>query len=718
MVDKQTNFSKTRCFIKIINLTASICFVITPILRIMYRGFPAFETINDHVNPHYYLSNPLPFKPPRNVKRQWYALAKQVPIVQQGGLHKLICSKVAICNPDEGLYSTIRQMEVFRSVQEVVVLQKFQDPIPFMGVVRGPNWYILGIRIYCLALEKGNLLTWEWLRLNARHVDWLKKARPLFSVDCGIYLPMWSTLLRLAFNYLSFVTLAFYVFLRFNIGCLEWVFTNGISAPKEIAGYFFIPIGILLDRTKNILYPITKDTVKIIGSRYYEFIKESFPIVIDCAKVGRSDLYTLNNKILPILQKEAVRCVLRTNLILLSSLVSKTKIVNLLCLLKIRNTSSFNLLRDVLIKMVSETAIFVNTPILIEFLSPRIKILMKYVKASNITLTDLYTPINKKSIRRRNLRLVQQSKLVLKPLKRSVSIVNGFLILSEGKKLRRVIKFLKLKKIENGVRKFVKIKRPIIKQFIEIKTPILVNGFNENNQILINFLRKTPVIRMRTSYRDLTDPGIVDIVGSKMQLNLNIANWIRKETLILVDFLKTKTKSLLPLIILDIPVITQFIILDTPGALEFIKVELPGIGDLSIEKTDFRIVHEFLQKNIQVIGGLLCTINVLPLKFVDFSVKTLLRSYLLILLAESYLVIGDRSPLILILNIMFNNRLLFKTTIRLIDIGCELIIMWIVWFYLFPWMLCMFEEVIVIIFILLIRFDTDLRSYSYGTYYI
>ena len=172
------------------------------------------------------------------------------------------------------------------------------------------------------------------------------------------------------------------------------------------------------------------------------------------------------------------------------------------------------------------------------------------------------------------------------------------------------------------------------------------------------------------------------------------------------------------MIILDIPVITQFIILDTPGALEFKKVELPGIGDLSIEKTDFRIVHEFLQKNIQVIGGLLCTINVFPLKFVDFSVKTLLRSYLLILLAESYLVIGDRSPLILILNIMFNNRLLFKTTIRLIDIGCELIIMWIVWFYLFPWMLCMFEEVIVIIFILLIRFDTDLRSYSYGTYYI
>ena len=157
---------------------------------------------------------------------------------------------------------------------------------------------------------------------------------------------------------------------------------------------------------------------------------------------------------------------------------------------------------------------------------------------------------------------------------------------------------------------FVKIKTPIVKQFVEIKTPILVNYFNDSSQVFISFLRKTPIIRARSRPKDFTEVGIVDIVASKMQLDLNITNLIIKETLTLVEFLKAKMKLVLQSIILDIPTITQFIILDTPTTLEFIKVKLPGITDLLTEKTNFRLIHEFLQKNIQILGILLATIKV------------------------------------------------------------------------------------------------------------
>ena len=701
MVDKKTNFSKTRCCIRIINLTASICFVITPILRVMYRGFPAFETINDHLDVRDYISNPLPIKPPKNVKRQIYTVAKQVPAFQQGVLHKIISSEVTlICIPEDGLYTALRKMEVFKIVQEAVVLQKFQDPIPIMGILKGPNWYILGMRIYCLALEKGNLITWEWLRLNARYVDFLKKARPVFSVDCGFYLPMWSNLLRGTFNYLSFLALTAYVCLRHNLDCMEWLLTKNMSGTKEITSYFLTPIEIFLDRTKNFRpspFPIIKDTVKIIGSKYHEFIKEGSPIVIDCGRIGLLDLYTLNNKILPIVQKEVVFWIniltkiglnqsLKANLILLNYLFSQTTIINLLSALT----------KPLITEIKIVTPLLAELPTVIEFINPKLKILGKYIKTSNITLTDLYTPINKKSIHIRNRILIQQSQLVIKYLKHNLSSISVFL--SKEKKLKLVTKylkkntkiisyFLKVKKTKNRVVEFVKIKTPVVKQFVEIKTPILVNYFNDSSQIFISFLRKTPIIRARSRPRDFTEVGIVDIVASKMQLDLNITNLIIKETLTLVEFLKAKMKLVLQLIILDIPTITQFLIIDTPTTLEFIKVKLPGITDLLTEKTNFRLVHEFLQKNIQTLGILLSTIKVFSLKRV---VKILLRPYLLILLAEIYLILDDRSPLILILNIIFNRKMSIRflsigirIAVRLIDVGCELAIMWM---HLFPGM--------------------------------
>ena len=216
MVEKQKKFSKTRCCIRIINLTASICFVITPILRIMYKGFPAFETIDDNLNVFDFLSHPLPLESPKNIRRQVYMVVKQVPTFQKAILHKIITSKVTLmCVPDEGLYSMIKRMEIFKTVQDVVVLHKFQNPIPVMGVLKGPNWYILIMRVYCLALEKGNLLTREWFILNARYVVWLEQARPVFSIDCGLYVPIWSDLLKGLFNYLSFLTLTSYVILIF-----------------------------------------------------------------------------------------------------------------------------------------------------------------------------------------------------------------------------------------------------------------------------------------------------------------------------------------------------------------------------------------------------------------------------------------------------------------------------------------------------------------------
>ena len=701
MVDKKTNFSKTRCCIRIINLTASICFVITPILRVMYRGFPAFETINDHLDVRDYISNPLPIKPPKNVKRQIYTVAKQVPAFQQGVLHKIISSEVTlICIPEDGLYTALRKMEVFKIVQEAVVLQKFQDPIPIMGILKGPNWYILGMRIYCLALEKGNLITWEWLRLNARYVDFLKKARPVFSVDCGFYLPMWSNLLRGTFNYLSFLALTAYVCLRHNLDCMEWLLTKNMSGTKEITSYFLTPIEIFLDRTKNFRpspFPIIKDTVKIIGSKYHEFIKEGSPIVIDCGRIGLLDLHTLNNKILPIVQKEVVFWIniltkiglnqsLKANLILLNYLFSQTTIINLLSALT----------KPLITEIKIVTPLLAELPTVIEFINPKLKILGKYIKTSNITLTDLYTPINKKSIHIRNRILIQQSQLVIKYLKHNLSSISVFL--SKEKKLKLVTKylkkntkiisyFLKVKKTKNRVVEFVKIKTPVVKQFVEIKTPILVNYFNDSSQIFISFLRKTPIIRARSRPRDFTEVGIVDIVASKMQLDLNITNLIIKETLTLVEFLKAKMKLVLQLIILDIPTITQFLIIDTPTTLEFMKVKLPGITDLLTEKTNFRLVHEFLQKNIQTLGILLSTIKVFSLKRV---VKILLRPYLLILLAEIYLILDDRSPLILILNIIFNRKMSIRflsigirIAVRLIDVGCELAIMWM---HLFPGM--------------------------------
>ena len=96
MVEKQKKFSKTRCCIRIINLTASICFVITPILRIMYKGFPAFETIDDNLNVFDFLSHPLPLESPKNIRRQVYMVVKQVPTFQKAILHKIITSKVTL----------------------------------------------------------------------------------------------------------------------------------------------------------------------------------------------------------------------------------------------------------------------------------------------------------------------------------------------------------------------------------------------------------------------------------------------------------------------------------------------------------------------------------------------------------------------------------------------------------------------------------------------
>lgn len=736
MVDKKTNFSKTRCCIRIINLTASICFVITPILRIMYRGFPAFETINDHLDVRDYISNPLPIKPPKNVKRQIYTVAKQVPGFQQGVLHKIISSKVAlICIPEDGLYTTLRKMEVFKIVQEAVVLQKFQDPIPIMGILKGPNWYILGMRMYCLALEKGNLITWEWLRLNARYVDFLKKARPVFSVDCVFYLPMWSNLLRGVFNYLSFLALTAYVCLRYNLECIEWLVTKSMSGTKEVTSYFLIPIEVFLDRTKNFrpsLFPIIKDTVKIIGSKYHEFIKEGSPIIVDCGRISLLDLYTLNNKILPIAQKKVVFWIniltkigltssLKVNLILLNYLFSKTKIIKLLYALKFLCSSTFIQLTNPLITEIKiVTPILAGLPTVIEFLNPKLKILGKYVKTSNITLTDLYTPINKKSIHIRNRILIQQSQLVIQYLRHNLSSISGFL--SKEKKLKLATKYLKkntkiisyfleVKKTKNRVLEFVKIKTPVVKQFVEIKTPILVNYFNDSSQVFIIFLKKMPIIRARSRPRDLTEVGVVDIVASKMQLDLNIINLIIKETLTLIEFLKAKMRLVLQSIILDIPTITQFVILDTPTTLEFIKVKLPGITDLLTEKTNFRLVHEFLQKNVQILGILLSTIKVFSLKRV---VKILLRPYLLILLAEIYLILDDRSPLILILNIMINRKMSIrllsigiKIAVRLIDVGCELVIMWI---HLFPGM--------VIITMTLETWIMRALGFTYGPEYI
>ena len=50
MVDKQKSHIKTRFCVRIIHFTASVCFVITPILKIMYKGFPAFEAVDDQLN--------------------------------------------------------------------------------------------------------------------------------------------------------------------------------------------------------------------------------------------------------------------------------------------------------------------------------------------------------------------------------------------------------------------------------------------------------------------------------------------------------------------------------------------------------------------------------------------------------------------------------------------------------------------------------------------
>lgn len=72
MVDKQKSHIKTRFCVRIIHFTASVCFVITPILKIMYKGFPAFEAVDDQLNAFNYLSDPLPFGSPKKVGRQIY----------------------------------------------------------------------------------------------------------------------------------------------------------------------------------------------------------------------------------------------------------------------------------------------------------------------------------------------------------------------------------------------------------------------------------------------------------------------------------------------------------------------------------------------------------------------------------------------------------------------------------------------------------------------
>lgn len=703
MVEKQKKFSKTRCCIRIINLTASICFVITPILRIMYKGFPAFETIDDNLNVFDFLSHPLPLESPKNIRRQVYMVVKQVPTFQKAILHKIITSKVTLmCVPNEGLYSMIKRMEIFKTVQDVVVLHKFQNPIPVMGVLKGPNWYILIMRVYCLALEKGNLLTREWFILNARYVAWLEQARPVFSIDCGLYVPIWSDLLKGLFNYLSFLTLTSYVCLRYNLECLEWLLTKGKSVTNDTAIYFITPIKVFLDRTKNFkpsLYLILKDTIKIIGSKYHEYIKESFPILIEYGQISLVDLRTLHSKILPILQKELLLCInmltkigltniLKANLILLNHLLSKTKIISRLCSLKIRYTPiclKFLYFLTLEVRIVCKSLL--NMPIFVTFLSTQMRMIIKYVEASNLTIMHLYTPINIKSISNRINVLSKQSQFVIEYLRYNTEIIHCFLL--KENKLQLVIKYLKThteiisysSKIKNIVREFIKIKTPLIKEYIKVEMPILIHGFHDNSQVLISFLRRIPIIRIRSKYRHLTDPGIVDFIGSIAQIELDITNFIIGNTLIFVEFIKAQTSIIIKSIILDVPRITQFIILDTPTTLEFIKVELPGINDLLIKKTNFRVRREFLQRNSRTMGVLVLAVKALSLRFI---VKMFLRSYLLILLAEIYLVLGDQSPLIFILNNMVNigipTHLLpifIKVSLCLFDVSCEVLAVWI-----------------------------------------
>ena len=184
-------------------------------------------------------------------------------------------------------------------------------------------------------------------------------------------------------------------------------------------------------------------------------------------------------------------------------------------------------------------------------------------------------------------------------------------------------------------------------------------------------------VKAKGKYRHITYLGIIDFVSSIDQIKISTINFIIENSLVFIEFIKSKTRLIIRSITLDIPIIKQFIIVDTPTTIEFIKVKLPGIENLLIEQTSLRAKRELFQKNSLFIGVIIIILKVFSFRFIY---KTLLDMYLLILLAEIYLVLGDQSALIFVANSIANIsipiKLLFifvKVSFYFIDLICEIL---------------------------------------------
>lgn len=148
----------------------------------IYIGFPTFATMDNLLNVHDYLCTPIPIQ---KLESEFHQL------FQRGFLHTVKYSDVmVVCPPEMRLYDTVKGMEIFRIAQDTAVLYKFRTAIPILRLLRGPKRYILVMGNFFLALEKGSSLVLKWLLLNVRYVEWLKVARPKFSGNYGLYIPI------------------------------------------------------------------------------------------------------------------------------------------------------------------------------------------------------------------------------------------------------------------------------------------------------------------------------------------------------------------------------------------------------------------------------------------------------------------------------------------------------------------------------------------------
>ena len=524
---------------------------------------------------------------------------------------------------------------------------------------------------YCLALEKGNLLTRKWFILNNRYIAWLDKARPVFSVDFGLYTAICSDLLKRILSYVLFLILTSYMCVRSN---LEWLFIEGKYVIKSILLYFTMFCSVLLDRTKIFqpsFYLILNDTFRIIGIAYHEFIQESFYILRKCQRIGFLDLCTAHNKIFSIVQKKlllyaniivkiGLTTTSKVNLILITHLVSRTRFLNLLCLIETSYNPIWIRLLDLLtLEIKTINTMFLYVPTFIRSMNTQIQILIKHLKTSNLSIENLDNSISRKLHTIHIYILSKYLKFVLKSLRSYTLIIRSCL------------------KTKDFLIEFINIELPTIKQYIEIKIAILIYCLNDNNQALVKFLKKIPAVKAKGKYRHITDPGIIDFVSSIDQIKISTINFIIENSLVFIEFIKSKTRLIIRSITFDIPIVKQFIIVDTPTTIEFIKVKLPGIENLLIEQTSLRAKRELFQKNSLFIGVIIIILKVFSFRFIY---KTLLDMYLLILLAEIYLVLGDQSALIFAVNsiayISIPIKLLFiivKVSFYFIDLICEIL---------------------------------------------